>query len=70
MLIVVISIAVGLVALLYELVLTFPDEVQLVWMQRSSLAKKLFLLNRYLVPTCHIIIAYCASPPPLFTVGS
>ncbi|KAN0078365.1 hypothetical protein V8E55_010422 [Tylopilus felleus] len=36
--------------LLWDQVLTFPDEVQLIWNARLSIAKVLFLLNRYMVP--------------------
>ncbi|EPT04973.1 hypothetical protein FOMPIDRAFT_46296 [Fomitopsis schrenkii] len=42
-------IAVGLVVLLYDHVLTFADEVRLVWLAPRSLAKYAFLLERYLV---------------------
>lgn len=44
-----VMIAVGLVVLLYDHVLTFADEVRLVWLAPRSLAKYAFLLERYLV---------------------
>ncbi|KAI5115927.1 hypothetical protein M0805_009863 [Coniferiporia weirii] len=41
---------IGLVMLLYDHVLSFDDEVRLVWQAKPSFAKKAFLLNKYLVP--------------------
>ena len=41
--------AVGLTVLFYDHVLTFADEVRLVWLAPRSLAKYAFLFNRYLV---------------------
>lgn len=48
---------VGLVIVLYDHMITFHDEVRLVWQARSSFAKWLFLCNRYLVPTTLIWVA-------------
>ncbi|KAI5120292.1 hypothetical protein M0805_005798 [Coniferiporia weirii] len=47
----------GLVILLYDHFLTFYQEVQYIWQAKSSLMKKAFLLNRYLVPSVLIMIA-------------
>ena len=48
----------GLVLLIYDHLLTFSDEVSLVWAARPSLAKKLFLVNRYMVLASQLGIAY------------
>ncbi|KAJ6535908.1 hypothetical protein DFH09DRAFT_97674 [Mycena vulgaris] len=42
--------AAGYVALLYDHVLTFDDEVEYVWSAPNTLAKILFLMLRYMVP--------------------
>jgi len=42
--------AAGLVILLYDHLLTFDDEVRLIWKAKTSLPKLLYLFNRYLVP--------------------
>ncbi|KIM78133.1 hypothetical protein PILCRDRAFT_824849 [Piloderma croceum F 1598] len=42
--------AAGLVFLLYDHILTFDDEVRLVWSADTKLPKLLFLINRYFVP--------------------
>ncbi|KAL5506992.1 hypothetical protein ACEPAH_6448 [Sanghuangporus vaninii] len=49
--------AIGLVLLLYDHFLTFPDEVEFVWRARPNFAKKIFLLNRYIVAISQICIA-------------
>ncbi|KAH8119517.1 hypothetical protein DFH11DRAFT_450961 [Phellopilus nigrolimitatus] len=49
--------AVGLVFMLYDHLLTFQDEVNLVWTAKPSFAKKLFLLNRYVVPISQVMTA-------------
>ncbi|KIM79312.1 hypothetical protein PILCRDRAFT_791807 [Piloderma croceum F 1598] len=41
--------AAGLVFLLYDHILTFDDEVRLVWSADTTLPKVLFLINRYFV---------------------
>ncbi|KAH0835715.1 hypothetical protein J3R83DRAFT_9536 [Lanmaoa asiatica] len=41
--------------LLWDHILTFPDEVELIWMARLSIPKVLFLLNRYVVPLAMIV---------------
>lgn len=51
--------AVGLVILLYDHLLTFSDEIELVWKAKPSFAKGLFLFNRYLVVGCLLAVAYC-----------
>ena len=33
----------------YDWILTFPDEMRLIWRHRWTGAKALFLLNRYLI---------------------
>lgn len=43
------NLAVGLVVLIYDHLLTFSDEVRLVWAAPRSFAKYAYLLNRYLV---------------------
>ncbi|EJD03269.1 uncharacterized protein FOMMEDRAFT_156655 [Fomitiporia mediterranea MF3/22] len=48
---------VGLVIVLYDHMITFHDEVRLIWQARSSFAKWLFLCNRYMVPTTLIWVA-------------
>ncbi|KAG8879107.1 hypothetical protein FRB97_002022 [Tulasnella sp. 331] len=40
----------GFVVLIYDHLLTFGDEVDLIWSKGPSLISALFLLNRYLVP--------------------
>ncbi|KAF9233262.1 hypothetical protein BU15DRAFT_80281 [Melanogaster broomeanus] len=47
--------AVGLVILLWDHLLTFHDEVQLIWQARLSVPKVLFLINRYVVPIVMIV---------------
>jgi hypothetical protein len=49
--------AAGLVMLLYDHVLTLPDEFYLIWKARPSFAKYGFLFNRYLVPASLIVVA-------------
>ena len=52
--------AIGLVALLCDHIQTLPEEVRLVWMAPASLAKFLFLANRYLVAGSIIAATHCA----------
>ncbi|VDB96530.1 unnamed protein product [Peniophora sp. CBMAI 1063] len=40
----------GLVMILYDHMLTFADEVELIWKAPRSIARTLFLINRYCVP--------------------
>ncbi|KAI0313001.1 hypothetical protein OF83DRAFT_592264 [Amylostereum chailletii] len=49
---------IGLVCLCYDHVQTFPDEVVLVWKAPNSIAKWIFLFNRYLVLGCLLAIAH------------
>ncbi|EJD03305.1 uncharacterized protein FOMMEDRAFT_156690 [Fomitiporia mediterranea MF3/22] len=49
--------AIGLVLLLYNHILSFPDEVEFIWSARSSFAKHVFLLNRYVVSVAQICVA-------------
>ncbi|KAF8994598.1 hypothetical protein BDQ17DRAFT_1366745 [Cyathus striatus] len=44
------------VMLIYDHILTFPDEVERIWKQRFSGATVLFLLNRYVTPLQFIVI--------------
>ena len=37
----------GVVVLLYDLFLTFPDELQYVWRRRLSFRKLVYIINRY-----------------------
>ncbi|KIK46862.1 hypothetical protein CY34DRAFT_75259 [Suillus luteus UH-Slu-Lm8-n1] len=47
--------------LLWDHFLTVHDEVELVWRAQLSFPKLLFLFNRYVVPTCLIILTYATS---------
>jgi len=47
--------AAGLVVLLYDHLLTFDQELQLIWRAKTTLPKLLFLFNRYTVPIAMII---------------
>lgn len=58
---------VGLVLLMYDHLLTFKEEVRLVWHAKPSVANFVFLLNRYLVLALQIGVACCASLIPLKT---
>jgi len=49
---------IGLVLLLYDHILTFDDEVRLVWKARRSFARSAFLVNRYLVACALIWVAF------------
>ncbi|QRV84000.1 dephospho-CoA kinase [Ceratobasidium sp. AG-Ba] len=40
----------GICVLLYDHILTFPDEVQYVWKQKWSVVSTMFVLNRYITP--------------------
>lgn len=61
--------AVGFVVLLYDHVLTFVDEVKLIWAAPVSFPKYAFLFNRYLVLACMLGVAYetCGFAGDLFT---
>jgi len=50
-----VPLAAGLVILLWDHILTFPDEVLLIWRARLSAPKILFLFNRYMVPFAMIV---------------
>lgn len=45
----------GFVILLYDHLLTFSDEVRLIWQAKCTVAKLLFLYNRYVVPISMLI---------------
>ncbi|KAG7087663.1 hypothetical protein E1B28_013611 [Marasmius oreades] len=47
--------AAGLVMLIYDHILTFSDEVELIWRARWTTPKALFLILRYFVPPTLII---------------
>lgn len=49
--------AIGLAALLYDHLLTFGDEIKLVWTAPRSFLKWVFLINHYLVEVCLIAVA-------------
>ncbi|KAK0430490.1 hypothetical protein EV421DRAFT_281735 [Armillaria borealis] len=51
----------GLVVLLYDHLLTFSAEVELIWAAHWSVPKVLFLLLRYLVPPSVIIHTHLLS---------
>lgn len=48
--------AAGTVALLYDHIITFPDEYRFVWKAKQSFVKYAFLLNRYAVPTVMLLV--------------
>ena len=51
--------------MLYDHVLTFDDEVRVIWTAPRSFAKWMFLLNRYLSEVCLLAVAngaYIAFP--------
>ncbi|GJE95843.1 hypothetical protein PsYK624_120330 [Phanerochaete sordida] len=50
--------AAGLVILCYDHVLTFMDEVRLVWRAPPSFFKYAFIFNRYMVLSCLLVVAY------------
>ena len=60
--------AAGLMILFYDHLLTFGDEVELIWTAPATYAKYTFLLNRYSVLATLLAVAYGAFPffrPPL-----
>ncbi|KAF9649460.1 hypothetical protein BDM02DRAFT_1819799 [Thelephora ganbajun] len=59
--------AVGTVVLLYDHVITLPDEYRFVWKAKPSFAKYAFLLNRYVVPSVMLLVlsATCGFGPAL-----
>ena len=54
------SAAVGLAVLLYDHILTFADEIELIWPAPATYAKYMFLLNRYIVLGTLLAVAYGA----------
>ncbi|KAG8907935.1 hypothetical protein FRB99_001443 [Tulasnella sp. 403] len=48
----------GFVVLIYDHLLTFADEVELIWLKPMSLVTMLFLFNRYLVPLIIMVDLY------------
>jgi len=50
--------AAGLVMLIYDHILTLPEEITLVWKAPTSYSKCLFLLNRYFVPCTLLVVAF------------
>lgn len=50
--------AAGLVILLYDHLLTLPDEILLIWRSPPSFSKYAFLSNRYIVPMGLIAVAF------------
>lgn len=53
--------AVGVVALLWDHIITFPTELRLVWTRPFTGPKAVFLFLRYVVSGSQIVIAYGAS---------
>lgn len=53
--------AAGLVTLVYDHILTLPDEIALIWAAPSSFSKHVFLLNRYIVPSALASVAFGTS---------
>ena len=45
----------GTVVLLYDHLMTLPDEYRFVWKAKKSFAKYAFLLNRYAVPSAMLL---------------
>ena len=48
--------AAGVVVLLYDHIITLPDEYRFVWKANPSFAKYAFLLNRYVVPSVMLLV--------------
>ena len=48
--------AAGTVVLLYDHIITLPDEHRFVWKANPSFAKFAFLLNRYVVPSVMLLV--------------
>ena len=48
--------AAGTVVLLYDHIITLPDEYRFVWKANPSFAKYAFLLNRYVVPSVMLLV--------------
>lgn len=51
-------IASSLIWLLWDIIVTFDDEVDLVWSQGLNVATFVFYLNRYGVPMILVVLAY------------
>jgi hypothetical protein len=47
---------VGLVLLLTDYIASIRQERELIWRARPSVTKYIFLLNRYLIPACLVVI--------------
>ncbi|PIL27446.1 hypothetical protein GSI_10595 [Ganoderma sinense ZZ0214-1] len=41
---------VGFTALLYDHLVTLPDEISLIWRGKKGVVSTIFLMNRYIVP--------------------
>jgi hypothetical protein len=54
---------VGAVVLLYDHIITLPDEYRFVWKARPSFAKYAFLVNRYAVPAVMVLMLSGTSEP-------
>jgi len=52
------AIAVGITALIYDLILTMETEIRLIWRSSRSLTKYLYLFNRYSVLVAVMVYAY------------
>jgi len=53
--------AAGTVVLLYDHIITLPEEYRFIWKAKSSFAKYIFLLNRYAVPPVMFMVLSGAS---------
>ncbi|KAF9058473.1 hypothetical protein BDP27DRAFT_1432693 [Rhodocollybia butyracea] len=51
------------VILIYDLLLTFPDEVQFVWTRKLSFVTGLWTVNRYLWPLAYIVVTVAFHDP-------
>ena len=50
--------------LYYDHMLTFPDEIKLIWCQRFSVISLLFVINRYLAFVCYIpVLVFILNAP-------
>ncbi|KAG9114245.1 hypothetical protein FRC07_007674 [Ceratobasidium sp. 392] len=52
----------GICVLIYDHILTFPDEVRFIWKQKWSIVSTIFVLNRYITP---LVLAVDVRPPSI-----
>ncbi|KAG9105595.1 hypothetical protein FRC07_009159 [Ceratobasidium sp. 392] len=48
----------GICILIYDHILTFPDEVRFIWKQKWSIVSTIFVLNRYITPLVLAVDVY------------